>query len=109
MNILTEYLIFAKKGQVLLVRRFRHATRTWHLEIPIVLTGKLKEGPGSTANPAELFLVNVEAYGDISKHEGITGIIQVAVSEFERMIRENELDNLFLLVTYARAKLRGLL
>jgi len=124
------------QGQVLLVRRFRHATRTWHLEIPIglgvkglsgeenarrelakeigatishlILIGKLEEGPGSTANPAELFFVNVEAYGDINKHEGITGIIQVAVPEFERMIRESEITDSFAIIAFLYAKLRGL-
>src|SRR5581483_4951284 len=31
-------IIFPRyKGDVLLIRRFRHATRTWHLEIPIGL------------------------------------------------------------------------
>src|SRR5436190_20319445 len=93
------------QGQVLLIRRFRHATRTWHLEIPIGLgvkglsgeenarkeltreigpttsrlisIGKLEEGPGSTGNPAELFLAHIEAYRDGNKHEGITEVILV--------------------------------
>jgi ADP-ribose pyrophosphatase len=125
------------QGQVLLVRRFRHATRTWHLEIPrgsgvkdfsgeenarkelineigatishLVAIGKLEDGPGSTGNPAELFLAHIEAYGAGNKHEGIAEIIPVKVPEFERMIRESEITDSFTIITFLYAKLRGLM
>src|SRR5260370_29734206 len=88
------------QGDVLLCRRFHHATRTWHLEIPIGLgmkglsgeenarrvlveeigatisrllpIGELEEGPGLTGSPAELFYADIESYGEVNKHEGIT-------------------------------------
>jgi|SRR2546421_1623462 len=125
------------QGQVLLVRRFHHATRTWHLEIPIGLgmkglpgeenahrvlveeigatvsrlipTGKLEEGPGLTESPAELFYADVGSYGELNKHEGITEILQVAIPEFERMMRDSEITDSFTIITYLRAKLQGLL
>src|SRR5258706_15001143 len=87
------------REQVLLVRRFRHATRSWHLEIPIgtgmkglsgeenarrelaeeigaaasrlVSIGELEDGAGLTGSPAELFYAEVESYGEVNKHEGI--------------------------------------
>ncbi len=124
-------------GNVLLVRRFHHATRTWHLEIPIglgvkglsgeenarrelaeaieatasrlVRIGKLEEGPGLTAGPAELFYADIESYGDVNKHEGISQDLQVAVSEFERMMRDSEITDSFTIIAYLRAKLQGLL
>jgi ADP-ribose pyrophosphatase len=125
------------QGQVLLVRRFRHATRTWHLEIPIgpgvkglsgeenarrelveelgattsrlVPIGTLEEGPGLTETPAELFYAEVESYGEINTHEGITEVLQVAVPEFERMMRDSEITDSFTIIAYLRAKLQGLL
>jgi ADP-ribose pyrophosphatase len=97
------------RGQVLLVRRFRHATRTWHLEIPIrlgvkslsgeenarreiveelgatisrlVSIGTLKTGPGMTESPADLFYAEIEAYGEVNKLEGIEVVLQVTVPE----------------------------
>ncbi len=124
-------------GQVLLVRRFRHATRTWHLEIPIgigvkglsgeenarrelveelgatisrlVPFGTMEEGPGLTESPAELFFAQVESYGEINTHEGITEVLQVAVPEFERMMRDSEITDSFTIIAYLRAKLQGLL
>jgi ADP-ribose pyrophosphatase len=125
------------QGQVLLVRRFHHATRTWHLEIPIGLgmkglsaeetarrvlveeigatisrllpIGELKEGPGLTESPAELFYADVESYGEGNTHEGITEVLQVAVPEIERMMRDSEITDSFTIIAYLRVKLQGLL
>lgn len=124
-------------GQVLLVRRFRHATRTWHLEIPIGLGvkglsgeenarrelveelgatisrlvpfGTMEEEPGLTESPAELFFAQVESYGEINTHEGITEVLRVAVPEFERMMHDSEITDSFTIIAYLRAKLQGLL
>ena len=125
------------QGDVLLVRRFHHATRAWHLEVPVRLgvkglsgeenarrelaeeigattsrlipIGKLEEGPGLTGIPAELFYADVESYGDVNTHEGITEVLQVAIPEFERMMRESEISDSFTIIAYLRAKLQGLL
>ena len=68
----------------------------------------LEDGPGSTGNRAELFLAHIEAYGDGNKHEGITEVLPVTVPEFERMIRESEITDLFTIITFLYAKLHGL-
>ncbi len=125
------------QGLVLLVRRFHHATRTWHLEIPIGLglkgvsgeenarrvlveeigatisrllsIGELEEGPGLTKSPAKLFYAEVGSYGEVNTHDGIAEVLQVTVPEFERMMRDNEITDSFTIIAYLRAKLQDLL
>jgi ADP-ribose pyrophosphatase len=125
------------QGQVLLVRRFHHATRAWHLEIPIGLgmkglsgeemarrvlveeigatvsrlipMGKLEEGPGLTESSAELFYADVESCGEGNIHEAIAEVLQVAIPAFERMMRDSEITDSFTIIAYLRAKLQGLL
>lgn len=124
-------------NDVLLIRRFNHATRAWHFEIPIGLgvkglsgeenarkelteelgaivshllpIGKLEEGPGLTSTPAELFYAEIESYGDVNQQEGITEVLQVKVSEFERMMRDGEITDSYALIAYLQAKLQNLL
>jgi ADP-ribose pyrophosphatase len=125
------------QGQVLLIRHFRHGTRTWHLEVPqgfgipglsseeairlelqqeisaavlrLIPLGQVHLDTRSGANRVELFFAEIASYGDVELQEGIVELLPTSVSEIERMISENEIDNVFLLVTYARAKLQGLL
>jgi ADP-ribose pyrophosphatase len=125
------------QGQILLIRHFRHEKRDWQLEIPqgfgipglsseesirvelkeeidaaisrLVPLGQVHLDTRSGANRIELFFAEIDSYGDVELQEGITELLPTSVTEVERMIRENELDNVFLLVTYARAKLHGLL
>lgn len=120
------------QGRVLLMRRFRHATRTWHLEIPrghgvrglsgeenarrelveeigatvsrLISIGKLEEGPGLSGEPAELFFANVDLYGELNTFEGITELLQVGVRELERMILESEITDSFTIIAYLYAK-----
>jgi ADP-ribose pyrophosphatase len=125
------------QGQILLIRHFRHEKRDWQLEIPqgfgipglsseesiqvelkeeidaaisrLVPLGQVHLDTRSGANRIELFFAELDSYGDVELQEGITELLPTSVTEVERMIRENELDNVFLLVTYARAKLHGLI
>ena len=125
------------QGQILLVRRFRHATRTWHYEIPLgsevkeltaeenarkelaeligasasylISLGQVEEGPGVAAGKAELFYAVVESYEGANLYKGISEILQVEVSEFERMMRESEITDSFTIIAYLYAKLQGLL
>lgn len=125
------------QNKILLIRHFRHETRTWHLEIPqgfgipglsseesarteleeeitatvsrIVPLGKVHPDLSSGSNYVELFYADIESYGDIESQEGITELLPTPLVEVERMIRMGEIDNIFLLVTYARARLHGLL
>lgn len=123
--------------QILLIRHFRHATRTWHLEIPrgfgvkgltseenakkeldeeigarssrLISLGQIYPNTGMTAECDELFFAEVELYGDVEIQEAITELLPTPVSEFERMIRDNEITDGFTLAAYVRAKLKGLL
>jgi ADP-ribose pyrophosphatase len=125
------------QGQVLLIRHFRHATRTWHLEIPrgfgtqgfsseenarreleeeieatplrLVSLGQVYPNTGMTSACDELFLAEVESYGNAEIEEAITEILPTPVQEFERMIRDNEISDGFTLAAYTRARLKGLL
>jgi len=125
------------QGKMLLIRHFRHEKRDWQLEIPqgfgipglsseesirlelkeeidaaisrLVPLGQVHLDTSSGANRVDLFFAELDSYGEVELQEGITELLPISISEVERMIRENELDNLFLLVTYARAKLQGLL
>ncbi len=125
------------QGQVLLIRHFRHEKRGWQLEIPqgfgmpglsseesirielkeeidatvsrLIPLGQVHLDTRSDANRIELFFADIDSYGEVELQEGITELLPTPVTEVERMIREDEIDNVFLLVTFARAKLYGLL
>ncbi len=125
------------QGRILLVRRFRYATRMWHFEIPIGLgkkslsaeenarrelteeigatisllisLGQIDPGPGISPNSAQLFYATIESYGNMDLDSGITELLLVTVTEFEQMIRDNHISDGFTIVTYTRAKLQGLL
>ncbi len=123
--------------QVLLIRHFRHATRTWHIEIPrgfgkkglsseenarreleeeigaqpsrLISLGQTYPNTGMTSECDELFFAEVESYGNVEIEEAIAELLPTPVPEFERMIRDNEITDGFTLAAYARAKLKGLL
>jgi ADP-ribose pyrophosphatase len=124
-------------GQVLLIRHFRHATRTWHIEIPrgfgkkglsseenarrelgeeigatisrLVSLGPMYPDAAASTECDALYFAEVASYGKVEEEEAITEILPTSVVEFERMIRENEITDGFTLAAYARAKAKGLL
>ncbi len=125
------------QSQVLLVRHFRHATRTWHIEIPrgfgtkglsseenaqrelqeeigalitrLVSLGKVYPDAGAEAGYNDFFYAEVESYGQLETNEGIVELLPTPLPEFERMIRKNELTDGFTITAYALAKAQGLL
>jgi ADP-ribose pyrophosphatase len=123
------------QGQVLLIRHFRHATRAWHLEIPrgfgmdpdarqsarqelieeigadeITLVDLGEAYPDASADNGTIcyFYASVGKYGKPEAQEGITDILPTPVAEFERMIRDGELKDGFLLMAYGLAKAKNL-
>ena len=123
-------------GQVLLIRHFRHATRSWHLEIPrggglgsdpresarrelaeeigaqearLIELGEMYPDTGLTNSRVALFCAEVESYRTPEVIEGITEILPVPVGRLEELIGSGELADGYLLATYARAKVRGLI
>lgn len=122
--------------QILLIKHFRHATRTWHFEVPrgfgiegsteenarreleeeigatasrVVSLGLMHPDTGMSSQQVALFYADVASYGQIEAEEAITELLPTPVTEFERMIRENEITDGFTLTVYARAKVHGLL
>lgn len=123
------------QGQVLLIRHFRHATRTWHLEIPrgfgmdpdarqsagqelreeigadeITLIDLGEAYPDASADNGTIcyFYASVAKYGKPERQEGITDILPTPVAEFERMIRDGELKDGFLLMAYGLARAKNI-
>ncbi len=123
--------------QVLLIRHFRHATRTWHLEIPrgygeeglsseenaqrelseeigatisrLVSLGQAYPDTGALSEYNTFFYAEVETYGAIEADEAIVELLPTPILEFERMIRENEIEDGFTITAYGLAKAQGLL
>ncbi len=123
--------------QVLLIRHFRHATRTWHLEIPrgygeegltseenaqrelseeigatisrLVALGQAYPDTGALSEYNTFFYAEVETYGAIEADEAIVELLPTPIPDFERMIRENEIEDGFTITAYGLAKARGLL
>lgn len=121
--------------QVLLIRHFRHATRSWHLEIPrgsgltqdasesalrelaeeiggsgirLVELGEIYPDTGLSNGRVALFYAELETYSAPEVMEGITEILPTTMGRFEEMISTGELEDAFCLAAYARAKARGL-
>jgi ADP-ribose pyrophosphatase len=124
------------QGKVLIIRHFRHATRSWHLEIPrgaglaldaresaqrelaeeigasgvrLIELGEIYPDTGLTNSRVALFYAEVDSYDAPEAMEGITEILPTPVAQFEEMIRNGELEDGFLLAAYARAKARELI
>lgn len=122
---------------ILLIRHFRHATRTWHLEIPrgfgekdfsseenarreleeeiratishLVSLGQVYPDAGALSEYNDFFYAEVGSYGELEANEAIVELLPIPIPEFERMIRENEINDGFTLTAYALAKAKGLL
>jgi ADP-ribose pyrophosphatase len=125
------------RNKIILERHYRHGPRTWLIEIPRGFgepgltpeenaRREIQEEIGATVSRIEslgtlyvnssmiggydcLFYAELDSLGDFEKGEGISGILQVSLSEFERMIAANEITDGFTLAAYARAKAKGLL
>jgi ADP-ribose pyrophosphatase len=125
------------EGRVLLLRHFRHATRSWQLEIPrgMIEPGataaetavtELAEEMGAVATSVvhlapmhtstalsgaavELFHATVSSIGAPQASEGIAGIEALPVPELEAMIRDGRITDACTLGAVLHARLRGLL
>ena len=122
--------------QILVIKHFRHATRTWHLEIPrgygssmdtlasarrelaeeidasgVTWTelGQTYPDTGATNSIVALFYAEVQSYGQPDRKEAISEILPTSIENFERMISENTLTDGYLLAAYAKAKARRML
>lgn len=125
------------QGHVILLRHFRHGTRTWHWEIPrgfgeagasaesnarreleeeigatvsrMISLGSATLDTDSSGAPDEYFLAEISAYGSPEIAEAITDVRAVPLGDFDRMVRTGEINEGYTLVAYARAKAMALI
>lgn len=125
------------RGDVVLLRHFRHPGRAWHLEIPRGAVGagedpaqmarvEIAEEIGGTIRSLQqlglvhgasalmrhsvvLVYAELETIGAPAIGEGIAEIVLVAPAEFERLIGEGSVTDAFTIAAAYHAKLRGLL
>ncbi len=124
-------------GKVLLLHQYRHATRSWHFEIPrgfgeagvsakeqatieIIeeIGGEIKElielglyhnNTGLEGNPIFLFLMRMAFVGKTNFEDGADKLRLVTIKTLERMIASGEITDGFTIAAYTRAKLKGLI
>jgi len=124
-------------NRILLLRQFRHATRSWHLEVPrgygeagvsaekqaaselqeeigaeigeIIDLGIMHNNSSFEGQPVHLFFARLNSIGKPARQEGIDKFIFVTSSELEYFIRDGKITDGFTIAAYARAKLAGLI
>ncbi|MFZ2008077.1 MAG: NUDIX hydrolase [Stellaceae bacterium] len=125
------------RGDVILVRHFRHPTRAWHLEIPRgAIAGdenatqmahvEISEEIGGTISSMtqmgvihgasafmrhRVVLVYAEftAIGTPALGEGVGDIVPIPPARLEQLIRDSEITDSFTVAAAYHARLRGLL
>lgn len=124
-------------GKLLLMHQFRHATRSWHWEVPRgfgepgikarkqakaeleeEIGGKIAKftnlglyfnNTGLEGNPIHLFLVKMASIGKPKLKFGVDRFKWVSVVQMERMIEKGSITDGFTIAAYTRAKLKGLI
>lgn len=136
--LLKGVVVLPMLGQKLvLFRRFRHGTRSWHLEAPrgtgsgagrmeedarrelmeeigaqtdeLLDLGEYHPSSGVIAETMKLYLARISGIGALEKHEAITSVELLTASEAEAMVSGGEVTDGPTLVAYLRARLRGYL
>jgi ADP-ribose pyrophosphatase len=127
----------AMNGKYLLLRQYRHPTRSWSYEVPrgfgepgvpaeqqaenevseetqgeiaeLIDLGIYHSNTGLEGNKAKLFYANLKSIGKPAQAEGIESYRWVSLSELEEMIATAKITDGFTIAAYTRAKLRGIL
>lgn len=122
---------------IVLLRHFRHATRTWQLEIPRGFGSPGNDGPanarkelaeeigagadellslgpfhpntGVSSETVELFFARIDQIGTLEQDEGITHVRALPPAAVRDLIATGELTDSFTIAAYLRAHLRGLI
>lgn len=125
------------KNKYLLLRQYRHPTRTWSYEIPrgfgepgipaeeqaknevfeetqgvitkLIDLGIYHSNSGLEGNKVRLFYATLSSIGQAAQSEGIEEYHWVSLSKLEEMIATCEITDGFTIAAYTRAKLQGLL
>jgi ADP-ribose pyrophosphatase len=130
-------VIACMDGKILLLHQFRHATRSWHLEIPrgfgepgisameqaineireevdgqigeLKSLGIVHNNTGMEGQSVGLFFAHLLSVGQPSRQEGIDKYLWVSSSELGELIHNGKITDGFTIVAYTRAKLAGLI
>ncbi|MFD8211990.1 NUDIX hydrolase [Streptomyces sp. NPDC059695] len=122
--------------RVVLVEHFRHATRSWHWEVPrgfgtaglsdaanaakelqeeigatvreLVPLGAVHPDSGITGDRVLLFAARIDAVGRLETGAGIRGSLAVPFAEAEAMIADGRITDGFTIAVMTRARLAGL-
>lgn len=123
--------------KILIMRHFRHATRTWHLEVPrgfgargvtseasarrelteeigttpsgLLWLGRMHTNTGITSECVELFLARIQTCGFPELIEAISELILVSIDEFEDLVVAGDITDAFTIVAFTQGRLRGFL
>lgn len=124
-------------GAIILLYRFRHGTRTWHLEAPrgsfsgvgthedearrelreeigadaveVIDLGELHSTTGCLDEAHRLYLARIESIGQPDRHEAITALKTLPIAEAERLMAEGQITDGPTLALFLRGRLRGYL
>lgn len=124
-------------GSVVLVEHYRHATRSWHLEVPrgfgtqqlspeantvkevseeigaavteLVHLGELHPDSGLMSHRVSLFAAKIDSIGALDESEGIRRALTVDSTEMDEMIRSGAISDSFTIAAYTRARLAGVI
>jgi ADP-ribose pyrophosphatase len=127
----------AMNNKYLLLRQYRHPTRSWSYEVPrgfgepgvpaeqqakneigeetqgeiveLIDLGIYHSNTGLEGNKVKLFFANLKSIGEPAQTEGIESYRWVTLDELEEMIATAEITDGFTIAAYTRAKLRGIL
>ena len=122
-------------GRIVLLNRFRHGTRSWHLEAPrgslsgegthedearrelfeeigarateMIELGDMHSTTGCLDEVHHLYMARVRGIGAPDKHEAIVEFCSLTVEETERRIAAGDITDGPTLALFLRARLRG--
>lgn len=120
-------------GRIVLIRHFRHATRSWHWEVPrgMAMEGQTGEAAGRqevreelgvqagelrplgsfhtdsglTGASVDFFLTHLDRLGTLENEEGIDDVRLVTAGEFDDMVRTGEITDSFTIAAVFKARL----
>jgi ADP-ribose pyrophosphatase len=133
----TAVLPVLPDGTIVMVDHFRHATRSWHWEIPrgfgtiglsgkdnaaqelseeigarvdqIHFLGEVYPDTGLLASSVLLYLARIDRIGSLDDHEGIRRAEALPLAAIHQLVRAGLLRDGFTLAALYRAQLSGLL
>lgn len=123
--------------KVVLVRHYRHATQSWHLEIPrgfpsVGMTseeqaraeiaeeiggeittlrdlGIVHPDTGISSGRVHMYLAHCASIGEPEVNEGISDLVLLEVHAFEELLAAGEVSDAFTLAAFCRARTLGFL